>query len=100
MGGAAIYTAANWYLAIQGAKHRKRSGKHQPSEAEDNGSGLAIAVGALLNCVPKSIVIGVSMIAFWREKSAKENSAALRIKNIAPEQPSLNSMSHQELKKR
>ncbi len=26
--GAAIYTAANWYLSRRGAKHRKRSGKH------------------------------------------------------------------------
>lgn len=49
LGGAAVYTAANWYLAQQGAKHRKRSGKQQPSEAEDSGSGLAIAVGALLS---------------------------------------------------
>ncbi|HEV8186824.1 MAG TPA: hypothetical protein VGP83_03685 [Pyrinomonadaceae bacterium] len=40
IGGSAIYTAANWYLAHQGAKHRKRSGQQQPSESENSGSGL------------------------------------------------------------
>src|SRR4051794_25510663 len=51
LGGAAVYTAANWYLSHRGAKHRKRSGK-QPSEDEAGGSGLAIAVGALLDGIP------------------------------------------------
>lgn len=62
LGGAVAYTAANRWLARYGAKHRKRSGGRQPSESAAPGSGLAIAVGALLDGVPESIVIGLSLL--------------------------------------
>ncbi|MGW2787534.1 ZIP family metal transporter [Streptomyces populi] len=64
--GALAYTAGNVWLARRGARHRKSSGhqpaKSQPSEAEQDGSGTALALGALLDGVPESAVIGVSLL--------------------------------------
>jgi ZIP family zinc transporter len=64
--GALAYTAGNVWLARRGARHRKRSGHResaaQPSEAQQGGSGMALALGALLDGVPESAVIGVSLL--------------------------------------
>ncbi len=62
LGGAVAYTLANRWLAARGAKHRKRSDQRQASEAAQAGSGLAIAVGALLDGVPESMVLGVGLL--------------------------------------
>lgn len=61
LAGAIVYSLANWLLARHGAKHRKRSGG-QPSEQQQPGSGLAIAIGALLDGIPESMVIGISLL--------------------------------------
>jgi ZIP family zinc transporter len=60
--GAVVYLAANLVLAHEGAQHRKRSGDQQPSEKENNGSGAAIAIGALLDGIPESVVMGLGLL--------------------------------------
>jgi zinc transporter, ZIP family len=62
LGGAAAYLGANALLARHGARHRKRSGGQQPSETDESGSGAAIAVGALLDGVPESVVLGLGLL--------------------------------------
>jgi zinc transporter, ZIP family len=60
--GAIVYVAANALLDRHGARHRKRSGDQQPSEQEQSGSGAAIAIGALLDGIPESVVLGLSLL--------------------------------------
>ncbi len=64
LGGALVYTVANIVISKRGARHRKRSGSNEDERQPhaDNGGGLAIAVGALLDGIPESVVIGVSLL--------------------------------------
>src|SRR4051812_21878190 len=66
VGGALAYLAANAALARRGARHRQRSGndpnEDQPSGQEQSRSGAAIAIGALLDGIPESVVLGLSLL--------------------------------------
>lgn len=62
LAGAAAYVGANILLARFGARHRKRSGAQQPSESDQPGSGGALAVGALLDGIPESVVLGLGLV--------------------------------------
>ncbi|WP_166873312.1 MULTISPECIES: ZIP family zinc transporter [unclassified Salinibacterium] len=61
--GAVVYVAADTMLSRRGARHRMHHGDRQTAESEKPGSGRAIAIGALLDGVPESIVLGVSVAA-------------------------------------
>ncbi|WP_424185389.1 ZIP family metal transporter [Actinokineospora sp. G85] len=78
--GALVYTGANVVLARRGARHRKRSGDQQPSESDQAGSGTALALGALLDGVPESIVIGTSLLGGGSVSSV--TVAAVFISNV------------------
>ncbi|MEJ7728395.1 MAG: hypothetical protein WKG00_04190 [Polyangiaceae bacterium] len=61
--GAAIFSGANWLLSKRGAEHRNRCGDcvEQPKESAVPGSGLAIALGALLDGIPESLIVGLGV---------------------------------------
>lgn len=80
LAGALAYVAANAALAHRGARHRKRSGGHQPTEEESRGSGAAIAIGALLDGVPESVVLGLSLAGGGKVGAAV--LAAVAISNL------------------
>jgi ZIP family zinc transporter len=55
--GALLYFAADWAVSRRGGKHRKRSQGQQ-----EEGSATAITIGALMDGIPESVAIGVSLI--------------------------------------
>jgi zinc transporter, ZIP family len=58
--GSVAYAVVNWLVSRNGAKHRKRSGQQQTPAGQ--GGGLAIAIGSLLDGIPESVVLGVSLL--------------------------------------
>ncbi len=56
-GGTAFF-AGDWVLDHRGGDHRKRSGGQQ-----EGGSAGAIVLGALMDGIPESVAIGVSLLA-------------------------------------
>lgn len=61
--GAFIYAGANFALARFGARHRKRSTVQPKREGDREDSGTALLVGALVDGIPESIVIGLSLLS-------------------------------------
>ncbi|MFL0712272.1 MAG: ZIP family metal transporter [Microcella pacifica] len=69
LAGAIIYVLADLALAQRGARARKRSialqsapgARAAPAATAAGGVGLAVAVGALLDGVPESLVLGLSI---------------------------------------
>jgi ZIP family zinc transporter len=59
LAGAVAYAIANWVVSHHGGRHRKRSG---PQQSASSGGGLAIDIGSLLDGVPESVVLGVSLL--------------------------------------
>jgi ZIP family zinc transporter len=57
-GGAVAFFAGDWVIDHFGGRDRKRSGGEQAG-----GSGTAIALGALLDGIPESVALGISLLA-------------------------------------
>jgi ZIP family zinc transporter len=65
LAGAATFSLINLALRRWAAERRKRCGEcvRQPTERDLPGSGLAIAMGSLLDAVPEALIIGSAAAA-------------------------------------
>jgi zinc transporter, ZIP family len=57
LGGSVVFTLAEYSISKRGGKERKRS-----REKTTNSSGLAIFIGTLIDAIPESVIIGVSIL--------------------------------------
>lgn len=57
LAGATIFTISEFIIAKKGGKERKTS-----SENPEGHSGLAIFIGTLIDAIPESVIIGVSLL--------------------------------------
>ena len=60
LSGALIYSAANVAVNRAGGHNRKRS--RQPQQAAAEGTGMAIAIGAVIDGIPESVAIGAGLL--------------------------------------
>ncbi len=59
--GSVAYAIADHIVSKKGAHHRKQSGNQQRQASK--GGGMAIAVGSLLDGIPESVVLGLSLLS-------------------------------------
>lgn len=63
--GALTFTILEAVIAHHGGKHRKRSNQHELVKAESsnqNDSGLGIFIGTVMDAIPESMMLGMSLI--------------------------------------
>jgi zinc transporter, ZIP family len=79
--GALVFSTINWRLEHRGAAQRKRCGEcvAQPTESEVPGSGLAIAVGALIDGIPESMAIGLSVASAEGSRAVHATSVSVAL---------------------
>jgi ZIP family zinc transporter len=63
LAGAIIFSTANWFLSLRGAKHRKRCSECvvQFPEYKKGGNETAIAIGSIMDDIPEAIIVGISL---------------------------------------
>lgn len=85
LAGAATFSVINLALRRWTAEKRKRCGAcvRQPSETDVPGSGLAIAIGSLLDAVPEAFIIGAAAAGGGRVLPPLALIAAFALANFA-----------------